>query len=380
MKRYFFGAFVLVMVWWGCQKDEDTPRDLPDNNLPTDTIPDDTASTDTIPPVDAYLQDLPYDSLSSYNFFIGEDLSDLIPNEGLLRYEPISQLFTDYAKKSRYVYMPEGSSASYDSDTTTFNFPDGTILIKNFYYDNIVGSNSRRVMETRLIFKRNGEWEFADYVWNAAQDEALFDLSGSNHPIDIVKADGSNLSVNYRIPSAQECLTCHKESEKAWPIGPKPQNLNSDLAYQDGIMNQLMKWTESGYLLPTYPQNIETVVDWEDEAAGLKDRVRAYFDANCGHCHKDNSHCSYRNIRLAYSESVVEENMGVCVPADDFLLDQPFLEYIIDGGSPETSIMWYRLNSTETDVKMPLLGTSVVHEEGVNLITQYINSLDTICP
>lgn len=361
---------MIAVVWWGCAKEDDTAPVPPGTPV----------INDTVSPVNAAMDQFPFDSLSSYNFFIGENMADLIPNAELLLYEPISELFTDYAKKSRYVYIPEGQSASYVSDSLTFDFPDGTILIKNFYYDNVVGSQSRRVMETRLIFKRNGEWEFADYVWNDAQNEALFDLDGSYHPLEIQKDDGTLLSVNYRVPSEAECLTCHKQSEQAWPIGPKPQNLNSDLMYQGGLMNQLMKWAEKGYLQTGYPADIRTVVDWENEMAGLKDRVRAYFDANCGHCHRDNSHCSYRNIRLAYTESDLEENMGVCVPADDFLLEQPFLEYIIDGGSPQTSIMWYRLNSTDTDVKMPLLGTSVVHQEGLELITDYINSLQTTCP
>ena len=31
----------------------------------------------------------------------------------------------------------------------------------------------------------------------------------------------------------------------------------------------LMKWAEVGYLDPTYPAEIETIVDWEDETTSM---------------------------------------------------------------------------------------------------------------
>jgi uncharacterized repeat protein (TIGR03806 family) len=370
MTRYFLAFFLLATLWAGCKKDDD-----PDPPV-SDEIPVD----ENTPPVNAVMDSLPYPLLSDYHFFVGNEPSDLIPNEGLLLYEPITQLFTDYAKKSRYVFMPEGMSASYVSDFETFDFPDGTILIKNFYYENVLPENERRVIETRLIYKHNGEWEFADYVWNEAQTDAEFDLSGSNHPLEVVLDNGESVSFNYRVPSQAECMTCHKKLEQASPIGPKPQNLNADLEYQEGIMNQLLKWAETGYLAPTYPDGIATVVDWEDPTQDLKERVRAYLDINCGHCHSDNTHCSYRNIRLGYEDNHREDNLGVCLPPDEVLPGQPMLEYIIDAGNSAESVMWYRMASTEENVRMPLIGKNLIHQEGLDLITEYINSLDSTCP
>ena len=330
--------------------------------------------------VNIVLDELPYQSLDEYNFFIGQNMADLIPNEGLLLYEPITQLFTDYAKKTRYVWMPEGVAANYVSDFTSFDFPDGAVLIKNFFYENALPANGRKVMETRLMFKRNGEWEFADYIWNDEQTEATFDLSGENKPITVVLENGETISINYRVPSSAECLTCHKRNEIASPNGPKPQNLNADLEYQEGLMNQLMKWAEMGYLSPTYPSEIETMVDWEDETELMKDRVRAYLDANCGHCHQDGAHCSYRNIRLSFEENGRDDKIGVCVPFDEFVPNQPSgMEYIVQAGDADLSMLVYRMLAEEENVQMPLIGKSVIHAEGVDLLTEYINSLDDIC-
>ena len=307
-------------------------------------------------------------------------MADLIPNEGLLLYEPITPLFTDYAEKTRYVWMPEGSSANYESDFSSLNFPDGAVLIKNFYYENSLPSNQRRVMETRIIFKRNGEWNFADYIWNDEQTEAFFSLDGATKPIQVILESGETVSFDYKVPPESQCFTCHKVNGIASPNGPKPQNLNADLEYQDGIMNQLMKWVDEGYLSPDYPQEIETVVDWEDETQNLELRVRAYLDANCSHCHMDDAHCSYRSIRLDWNSTDRPESLGICEQYDEFIPDQPVLDYTIDAGDANASMLIYRIRSTQENIQMPLLGKSLVHEEGLELMIEYVNSLPPICP
>ncbi|HKK40554.1 MAG TPA: hypothetical protein VJ949_14130 [Cryomorphaceae bacterium] len=367
LKKNFFLFILLSVAIVSCKEDDEPPTQI-DPTPPISALP-----------VNVDLDSLPYQTLEEYNFFIGDEISDLTPNEGLLLYEPITQLFTDYAKKSRYIWMPEGVSANYVSDFESFDFPDGSILIKNFFYENVLPTNERRVMETRLMFKRDGVWEFADYVWNDEQTEAVYDLGGQNKPIDVVLDNGQTLSINYRIPSESQCITCHKINETPSPNGPKPQNLNADLEYQDGIMNQLMKWAEMGYLEPTYPSEIETVVDWEDESQLLQDRVRAYLDANCGHCHKQDAHCSYRNIRLSFEDNDRENNLGICVPFDEFVPGQPAMDYIIESGDANKSMLIYRMLSEEENIQMPLIGKSVVHQEGLDLLTTYINSLEETC-
>jgi hypothetical protein len=43
-------------------------------------------------------------------------------------------------------------------------------------------------------------------------------------------------------------------------------------------------------------------------------------------------------------------------------------------------MMVHRMGATDEAVRMPLLGRSVVHEEAVELITTWINSLNPPCP
>ena len=91
----------------------------------------------------------PFEKLSDYNFFAGV-MNELKPNERVLPYDLITPLFTDYAHKARFVYVPEGKHAEYDT-TQVLQLPVGSCLIKNFYYpeDFRMKGGKRRIMETR---------------------------------------------------------------------------------------------------------------------------------------------------------------------------------------------------------------------------------------
>lgn len=82
-------------------------------------------------PVVADLAAVPYPNLSMYKFFTGP-MKDLKPAVGLLLYKPASELFTDYAQKSRYVWMPKNTKATYVSDYEVLELPVGAVLIKLF--------------------------------------------------------------------------------------------------------------------------------------------------------------------------------------------------------------------------------------------------------
>jgi uncharacterized repeat protein (TIGR03806 family) len=317
----------------------------------------------------------PYTKLSEYNFFEGE-LKNLEPVYKVLPYDLNSTLFTDYAHKSRFIWMPPGAGAVYTADDEVLNFPSGTILIKNFYYDNVQPENTRRIIETRLMIKKNSQWIFANYVWNDEQTEAFLDMGGSFTTITWNEGDETK-TANYRIPSATECFTCHKSDGLGIPIGPKPQNLNRNFNYGGISMNQLQKLQAEGYLGGNVPADIASTVDWTDTGKPLNDRVRSYLDINCAHCHREGSHCDYRPMRLAFSETTDPVNLGVCVPPDEIIPDHT---HIVASGYAMRSVMRHRLNSTNEAVRMPLLGRTLVHDEAVDMLTEWINSMDTPCP
>lgn len=359
MKNSISIFFIFCTAFLGCTSD--------DNYVPT---PDALVS-----PVVFDINEVPYTALSTYQFFEGE-LNDLRPSYGVLAYDLNSGLFTDYAKKKRLIWMPSEVKASYVNDYTPFNFPVQTVLIKNFYYNNVQPGNRSQILETRLMIKKDNGWIFANYVWNASQTEAFLSEDASIVPITWVLNDETK-QVDYKIPSAAECFTCHNKFGAPLPIGPKPQNINRDFLYAEGTKNQLEKWVEQGFLEASYPTSISSTVRWNDTAQPLDLRVRSYIDINCAHCHSEESYCEYRPMRFSFNTTNNLINMGVCVPPETNINDA--LLNIIEPLSPNESVVFFRMNSTLEEFRMPLLGRTIQHTEGIRLLEEWINSLTVTC-
>jgi uncharacterized repeat protein (TIGR03806 family) len=343
------------------------------NNCGTGTV---TVNIISISNINYSLDALPYQNLSEYNFFQG-NLKDLVPNYGVLPYSLNSSLFTDYAKKKRFVWLPGNTNAVFIDDDSLLDFPVGAILIKNFYYDNVLPDYSTKIIETRLMIKKSEGWVFAEYVWNDEQTEAILDLEGSIVNVEW-EQDQEVKNIQYRIPNEAECVICHKVNEVPFPIGTKPRNLNLSNLYDGNMQNQLEKWKEFGYLSDfESSSSVSSTPDYNDDSVPLENRVRAYLDINCAHCHIDLGHCDYRPLRLDYTSSSDYANLGVCVTPDENL-GEGLGEIIIPGDS-RFSVLHFRMNSTDESNRMPLLGRTIVHTEGIDLIEEWIDGLNVTC-
>jgi uncharacterized repeat protein (TIGR03806 family) len=334
-----------------------------------------------VSPVTVDLTLVPYPKLSDYKFFEG-DLKDHVPSLNVIPYEPASSLFTDYASKKRFIWMPVGVHATYTADGKILEFPVGTALIKTFYYTTIQPGNTTKIIETRLMIRKEDGWKFYEYLWNDEQTEANLVTgtdftNGSFKTITFAKPSGEIVTTDYRIPSDAECFACHKINEIATPIGPKPQNLNHNYLYGTTSKNILAKLVEQGYL-DSYPANITSAIDYHDITQPLDLRLRSYLDANCAHCHQDEARCYYRPIRLPFGQTNVDSNIGICLLADEPI--NPTLQKVIAPGNYNKSVMHYRLSTNDESERMPLLGRTIVHDEGVELLRQYISSLTQTCP
>lgn len=340
-----------------------------------------------VSPVNLDLTLVPYPKLSDYKFFKGE-IKNLTPALGVLPYQPASSLFSDYAHKKRFVWMPSGAKASYNGDGKVLELPVGAALIKNFYYEHVQPSNTTKIIETRIMIRKASGWIFANYVWNDEQTEALLDLNGSYKDITWTNENNATMNVTYRIPSEVQCITCHKTKEIInnteqiihIPIGIKPQNLNFNYNYGTEVKNQLTKWIQAGYLTSnfTLPSETNTAVNYEDTSKSIELRARSYVDVNCAHCHTDNKHCDYRPMRFAFSQTGGTNgntNMGVCVNTEDMQGFPSTLAKIIAPGNINKSMLYHRINTTNETYRMPLHGRTLIHTEGVALMEQWINSL-----
>ena len=358
-----------------CKKDAVEPNpEPPTSSTPT---PQPTPTPTPIPtptPTDVAvdLTKVPYTKLSEYRFFSGA-LKDQIPNKKVYPYKPASSLFTDYALKKRFIWLPSGLKGTFVAENDIIDLPVGAALIKTFYYDNVQPSGNTKIIETRIMIRKSTGWIFAEYVWNDEQTEATLQMNGSYVAMSWLQ-DGAQKSTNYRIPSEIECLTCHKSNNNPFPIGIKPQNLNNNYQFSTGNYNQLQYWISEGILENNLPQLNQSTIDYHDESQPLKTRLRSYLDINCSHCHRENSHCDYRPLRLAFSETLVPANMGLCVTPEENI--NPLLIQIIVPGNVTKSVMHFRLNSTDENTRMPLLGRTLVDDVGVQLLKDYILSID----
>lgn len=319
----------------------------------------------------------PFKNLSEYNIFVGA-LKDLKPNSRIIPYDLNSSLFTDYTFKKRFVYVPEGKSATYDT-TDAFNLPVGSFLVKNFYYplDFRKPDGEKRIIETRLLVHRENGWDALEYTWNDEQTEAKLNNIGAIKDVSWTHFDGSKRKVEYIVPSKNQCKGCHWHNNiNILPIGPKIRNLNKDYTYDNGTENQLSRWVKLGFL--TNLPAIETVPktpNWEDSAHyNLNQRARAYLDINCGHCHNAKGPAYTSGLYLNW-ENENPENLGICktpVAAGKATGNRYF--DIVPGNATE-SIVIYRMKSNDPGVRMPELGKQIIHTEGVALISHWINTL-----
>ena len=53
--------------------------------------------------------------------------------------------------------------------------------------------------------------------------------------------------------------------------------------------------------------------------------------------------------------------------------------FVINAGNADNSELVYRISSVQDSEMMPIIGRSLVHAEGVQLIKDWINSLTTTC-
>lgn len=322
-------------------------------------------------PVRSFVADPFPEKLSDWHLFLGGEATSQ-PNQGVLPYDLNTPLFSDYAAKYRFVWMPPGTAARYRDDQV-FDFPVGTVLVKSFAFPSDGGKE--KLIETRLLVHGKSGWVGLPYIWNEGQTEARLDLAPDPVPIRYADTSGGQHDFTYFIPNANECKQCHDNARVMLPIGPKARNLNKDYRYADGVSNQLVRWSQAGYLQGAPPpQAAPKAARWDAPESGtLEERARAYLDSNCAHCHQPGSSAGYTGFDLRLSTSS-ETALGVC-RSPNSAGRVGSLIYDLVPGRPDESILVARMESTRPKEMMPQIGRSVVHQEGVALVREWVRSL-----
>jgi uncharacterized repeat protein (TIGR03806 family) len=309
---------------------------------------------DTLPP-----------KLSDFRLLLGPNGG--APNRRVLPYTLNTPLFSDYAEKWRYLYVPEGKEATFGA-TSLLEFPVGSVLVKSFGYpaDFRRPAEKIRILETRLLIRRASGWVALPYVWDADGKDATLKRAGTRIDVSWTHTDGKPRQISYAVPNVNQCKGCHDSGGTLTPIGPKVPNLNDGrqltaLMMQDVVQKaslDAMRWPV-----------------WNDPKTGtIEARARAYLEVNCGHCHSRGGPANTSGLWLDWDQPR-DVNYGIAKRPTAAGRGSGNLDFAVAPGDPARSILLYRMRSLDPGIAMPELGRATVHDEGVALLSDWIATL-----
>jgi len=316
--------------------------------------------------------------LSDYSFFT-LPLAKLEPQEQVYAYDLNNALFSDYAHKKRFIYLPKDTKMKY-TEEGVFHFEVGTILIKNFYYPKDFNKPDEdiRIVETRLLIHEPQGWKPLNYIWTADQKDAQLNYVGGEQMVSWTDEKQQVKTIQYGIPNLNECKNCHNKDNKITPIGPTAAQLNKKYSAINSLQNQLETFQSLGLLeLPNAHPQLPKLPVWNNpQTGGLEERAKAYLYANCAHCHRVDGSAKNSGLYLTYQE-MDQRKRGIFKPPVAAGKGSGDFEYDIMPGYPEESILIYRMKNNDPAIRMPEIGRVSAHIEGVALLEEYIKSLAT---
>ncbi|MFO0585575.1 MAG: PQQ-dependent sugar dehydrogenase [Anaeromyxobacter sp.] len=282
------------------------------------------------------------------------------PAAGMIPYRLNAPFWSDGAVKDRWLAIPDGQTVALDA-AGDFTFPNGTVLMKSFK----VGG---KLVETRLMMRHpDGVWAGYTYRWNDAQTAATRVIGGQVRALT---------AQTWLYPTEQQCLQCHTAAAGR-SLGPEIGQLNGDLTYPatGRTANQLATLEAIGVLsLPGLPATLAAYPDPLGPASTLELRARAYLHSNCSQCHRPGS-TAPSNMDLRFQTALSAMNAcGAAPQRGDLGIAGAKL---IAPGHPEQSILIQRMKALDA-VRMPPVGSLVVDQSGVDVLSAWITGL-TAC-
>jgi mono/diheme cytochrome c family protein len=287
-------------------------------------------------------------------------------------FSPQYPLWTDGARKARWVYLPPGGVID-GSAPDEWDFPVGTRFWKEFAF------GGRRV-ETRMLWKASPtEWVAASYVWNDdGTDAVLAPRDGVPGVAEV--APGRRHS----IPSATDCFACHGATGTR-PLGFTALQLSPDRdpdaihgePLQPGMVT-LTTLADEGLLAPrrtnviAHPPRIQ--------ASSPQTRtVLGYLAANCGACHSRDADVPAVAPFLRTRDLLTDGDAVARALAARFTTWQaPGREdgtRLVDPDTPQESAILRRMRSRQPSSQMPPLGSVVRDDAAVEAVARWIQEV-----
>lgn len=301
------------------------------------------------------------------------DLSTLEPIEGFLSYTVQSPLWSDGAKKRRWLALPGGKVIGYHPDRP-WQFPEGSVFVKHFEMALDEREPARFTpLETRLfIAGAGGDYYGITYKWNAEGTDAQAVTEPRVDALEVIDTSGDTHRQTYYYPGPRDCLKCHNQLAGS-VLGVRAAQLDGPHGAEPAIRNQLRNWAARGLFgdVPVVSDDVVALSPLADESRSLEDRVRSYWDGNCSMCHGV-LHDIRANWDARYRTPLAEQGVigGISLyGAGDgsTLLVQP--------GAPQRSILYQRSATRVEGLRMPPIGSERPDDAYLMLLERWISAL-----
>lgn len=327
-------------------------------------------------------------SLSSLNLYEIDNKTVTLKND-VHPYAIKTRLFTDYAWKWRALRLPKGARITISDDGEVL-FPDGSLVVKTFYYPKAEGTDGSIqlkeqpiqwahsidkeksvLVETRILKKSGDTWIPSVYIWNDDATDATLQNEGKSIELSINDSSSSDKTLYYEVPSEPQCSECHSGFSNSLDnelLGPHHNQLNINLPIHhntEGEHNQLTALIQRGIIKTQKP-----VLPDADHAIEIE-----YLHVNCAHCHNPYGTASSSRLYLNREESSLWRR-GICKPSIAAGRGTAGLDYDVVPGAPSKSILYQRMKSTVPEIRMPEIGRTLADKNGLEIVENWILQLD----
>jgi uncharacterized repeat protein (TIGR03806 family) len=293
------------------------------------------------------------------------ELANLTPSPGVIPYDMSTPLWSDGAKKARWMIVPTDAKQQIDVTADgSWTFPVGTVFVKHFELEQAGAAPHR--LETRfLVHAKDDRYYGVTYRWRADNSDAdLQDANSFREPVG---------GQTWHYPSRSECGRCHN-SDANYVLGPKTAQLNRPFHYASSGLTANMVSTLQGlglFKTPLLPASLAQMPTLHEGTAFAEDRARAYLDANCAQCHRPDGPAR-GNWDGRFSTAL---DMQQLVGADPVEAGGIAGAKVLAPQSPDSSILYKRLLALD-GTAMPPLAKGIVDNSAVSVFTAWLAAMN----
>jgi uncharacterized repeat protein (TIGR03806 family) len=312
-------------------------------------------------------------------------LQPLVPNAGLIPYQPHAPLWSDGAVKHRWFGLPvapvagqAGSVQVPANAAESWDLPLGSVLVKHFALPGVAGEVP---VETRLMHRKPSGWAFYSYRWNQEGTEATWQPGGGGTEEFALGGDTKQV---WAYPTSAQCRQCHSQtgSDASQVLGLHSAQVAGDYAFAAGTAPYLQVLSAAGVLAAPLADSAVVAMPTLAEAsvsgpgplpADLATAARALLHSNCAPCHRPGGGAP-TDLDLRWDKPLGQTRTCNVLPQNgDFA---GTAKGIVVPGQPEASALWLRTHAAPgSAMAMPPVGNRLASQQLQAILTSWIKGL-----